>query len=186
MDDIVEKLSGLGPRPGAEEHCTSPLPPGSLSRLESRAGPDSALLPDSALPRGARSIFGARGVGRVPRQARRHAGVRHNLLRGEPRALHRIRVRPPNSVGNLPRQDEGRAPGHEGGGRGDGRGLLFELVRPKGTDPWRQLRRGVQQVLDVRAGAAGHGHERGHPGVVLAAPPSLETAPPRRSSSWRP
>ena len=50
-DDLAEKLSGLGPRLGAGAQCTSPLPGGSLSRLESGAGPDSRLLLDSALPR---------------------------------------------------------------------------------------------------------------------------------------
>ena len=50
-DDLAGKLSGLGPRLGAGAQCTSPLLPGSHSRLESGAGPDNKLLPDSALPR---------------------------------------------------------------------------------------------------------------------------------------
>ena len=58
--DLVVKLSGLSPRLGAGAQCTSPLPEGSLSRLESGAGPDSRLLPDSTLPR-ARSILGLTG-----------------------------------------------------------------------------------------------------------------------------
>ena len=39
--DLAERLSGLGPRLGAGEQCTSPLPEGSLSRLELGAGPDN-------------------------------------------------------------------------------------------------------------------------------------------------
>ena len=47
--DLVEKLSGLGPRFGAGVPCTSPLPEGPLSRLEIGAGPGSRLLPVWAL-----------------------------------------------------------------------------------------------------------------------------------------
>ena len=71
-----------------------------------------------------------RGVNVVPRQARRHIGVRRIRTAGEPRAIHRVRVGPFDTVGNLPRQDEGRTPGHAKGGRGDERGLLLGLVRP--------------------------------------------------------
>ena len=48
-------------------------------------------------------------MGRVPRQARRGAGVRRNRSTGEPRSLYRVRVGPLDPMGNLPRQDEGRA-----------------------------------------------------------------------------
>ena len=54
------ELSGLGPRLGAGAQCATPLPHGSLSRLESGARPDNELLPDSVLPR-ARSILGLAG-----------------------------------------------------------------------------------------------------------------------------
>ena len=61
-DDLAEKPSGLGPRLGAGAQCTSPLPEGSLSRLESGAGPDNRWLPDSALPRARRILGLARWV----------------------------------------------------------------------------------------------------------------------------
>ena len=60
IDDLAEKLSGLGPRQGAGAQCASPLHPGFLNRLESSAGPDNAPLPDSALPQ-ARSTLGLAG-----------------------------------------------------------------------------------------------------------------------------
>ena len=58
--DLAKKLSGLGPRLGDGAQCTSPLPEGSLSRLDLGAGPDNGLLLDSTLPR-ARSILGLAG-----------------------------------------------------------------------------------------------------------------------------
>ena len=127
--DLAEKLSGLGLCLGAGAQCTSPLPEGPLSRLESGAGPDSRVLPDSTLSR-ARSILGLAGW--VVCYARHGAMLefvaiarRVSLRRFTEYAWVRLvqwdwllchmgmyEFEFEFAVGNLPRQNERHSPGH--------------------------------------------------------------------------